>query len=135
MFGITVWGKPEPPFYRQPPPLYTQPLFFIFFVNSPFLTTLFPQYRLNEIPNKHDELICHSYIFIFRRLKNNVICFLHKHHFYKQHQTQIWSVIITISSFPNLSYPVIRKSTYAYQGVRNFSFSENFGYAVNEYSL
>ena len=35
----------------------------------------------------------------------------------------------------NISYPLIRTSTCAYQGVRNVSFSENFAYVLNEWSL
>ena len=34
----------------------------------------------------------------------------------------------------NISYPQIRTRTYAYQGVRNISFSENFAYVLNEWS-
>ena len=33
----------------------------------------------------------------------------------------------------NMSYPLIRTRTCAYQGVRNVSFSENFAYVLNEY--
>ena len=35
----------------------------------------------------------------------------------------------------NISYPLIRTRTCTYQGVRNVSFSENFAYVVNEWSL
>ena len=35
----------------------------------------------------------------------------------------------------NISYPNIRTSTCAYQGVRNVSFPENFAYVLNESSL
>ena len=31
----------------------------------------------------------------------------------------------------NISYPLIRTRTWAYQGVRNVSFSENLAYALN----
>ena len=41
-------------------------------------------------------LMWQSYFFIFRRLKNNVTYF--KQHFYKQHQAEIWSEIVKISS-------------------------------------
>ena len=33
----------------------------------------------------------------------------------------------------NISYPLIRTHTYAYQGVRNFSFSEYFACVLNEW--
>ena len=32
----------------------------------------------------------------------------------------------------NISNPLIRTRTFAYQGVRNVSFSENFAYVLNE---
>ena len=35
----------------------------------------------------------------------------------------------------NISYPLIRKRTCTYQGVRNVSFSENFMYVLNEWPL
>ena len=35
----------------------------------------------------------------------------------------------------NISYILIRTRTYAYQGVRNSSFSENFAYVLNEWPL
>ena len=35
----------------------------------------------------------------------------------------------------NISYPLMRRRTCAYQGVRNVSFSENFAYALNEWPL
>ena len=35
----------------------------------------------------------------------------------------------------NISYPPIRTHMYAYQGVRNISFSENFANVLNEWSL
>ena len=35
----------------------------------------------------------------------------------------------------NISYPLIRIRTWAYQGVRKVSFSENFAYVLNESSL
>ena len=36
-------------------------------------------------------------------------------------------------TFP--TYPLISSRTYAYQGVRKVSFSENFAYILNEWSL
>ena len=35
----------------------------------------------------------------------------------------------------NVSYPLIRTHTCAYQGVENVSFSENFAYVLNEQPL
>ena len=35
----------------------------------------------------------------------------------------------------NISYPLIGTCTYAYQGVRNISFSETFAYVINKWSL
>ena len=35
----------------------------------------------------------------------------------------------------NISYPLIRTRTCAYQGVRNVSFSENFAYVLNAWAL
>ena len=35
----------------------------------------------------------------------------------------------------NISYPLIRTRTCAYQGVRNISFSENFAYIINGWFL
>ena len=35
----------------------------------------------------------------------------------------------------NISHPLIRTRTCAYQGVRNDSFSENFAYLLNEWFL
>ena len=34
-----------------------------------------------------------------------------------------------------ISHPLIRTLTFAYQGVRNVSFSENFAYVLNEWSF
>ena len=36
---------------------------------------------------------------------------------------------------PNISYPLTSTHTCAYQGIRNVSFSENFAYVLNEWSL
>ena len=42
---------------------------------------------------------------------------------------------ITCAKFPeNITYLLIRTRTFAYQGVRNVSFSENFAYLLNEWS-
>ena len=46
----------------------------------------------------------------------------------------IWCVRKTFRKI-NISYPLIRTRTCAYQGVRNVSFSENFAYVLNEWSL
>ena len=35
----------------------------------------------------------------------------------------------------NISYPLIRTPTCAYQGVRNVSFSENFAYVLHEWTI
>ena len=43
-------------------------------------------------------LIEHSYFIISRRLKTTLHAFSNKQHFYKQHQTEIGSQIITFSS-------------------------------------
>ena len=40
-----------------------------------------------------------------------------------------------ISRKTNISYSLIRTRTCVYQGVRNVSFSENFAYQLNEWSL
>ena len=48
----------------------------LYFPNPPFLARLFQHYCLNDILNKNkSKLMWQSYFFIFRRLKNNVICF------------------------------------------------------------
>ena len=57
------------------PSIWPSP-FFIYFPNSPLLARLFRQYRPNEIQDKNkNKLIWESYVFIFRRLKNNIKCF------------------------------------------------------------
>ena len=38
----------------------------------------------------------------------------------------------TILGKTNISYPLIRTRTCAYQGVKNVSFSEDFAYVLNE---
>ena len=86
---------PPPPFYEQHR-LYRHSHLLSF-----FWTPRFWQYFFNYIaPMKYykNKLIQQSYFFIFRRIKNNVMCFLYKHHFCKQHQTEIWSKIIIILS-------------------------------------
>ena len=40
--------------------------------------------------------------------------------------------LVRSQSFPNISYPLIRTRTCAYQGVRNVSFSENIANVLNE---
>ena len=35
----------------------------------------------------------------------------------------------------NISYCLIRTGTSAYQGIRNVSFSENFAYVINQWTL
>ena len=42
--------------------------------------------------------------------------------------------LVRTQNFPktNISYPLIRTRACAYHGVRNFSFSENFAYVLNE---
>ena len=44
--------------------------------------------------------------------------------------------LVRTQNFPksNISNPLIRTRTYAYQRVRNVSFSENFSYILNEWS-
>ena len=46
-----------------------------------------------------------------------------------------FSTYAKFSEKTNVSYPLIRTRTCAYQGVRNVSFSENFAYVLNEWSL
>ena len=88
-----VW---TPSSINSPPYLYAPP-FFIFFLNPTLLKTLFDNY-LNEMLNENkNKLMRQSYFFIFRRLGKKV-CFFYEQHFYKQHQAEIWSEIITISS-------------------------------------
>ena len=41
----------------------------------------------------------------------------------------------TFAKFTDISYPLIRTRTCPYQGVRNVSFSENFAYVLNEWSV
>ena len=45
--------------------------------------------------------------------------------------------LVRTQNFPktNVSCPLINTSTYAYQGFRNVSFSENFAYVLNEWLL
>ena len=69
---------------------------------SPLLTTLFQQYKTaSEIPDEQkNELMWQSCFFIFRRLfwKNFLKIMQCCIFFYKQHQVEICSKIITISS-------------------------------------
>ena len=39
-----------------------------------------------------------SFVFIFRRLKNNFTCLFYKQHFHEHYQAEIWSKVITVSS-------------------------------------
>ena len=79
------------------------PTFYLFFKPpSPLLTTLFQQYKTaSEIPDEQkNELMWQSCFFIFRRLfwKNFLKIMQCCIFFYKQHQVEICSKIITISS-------------------------------------
>ena len=46
-----------------------------------------------------------------------------------------FSTYAKFSEKTNISHPLIRTRTCAYQGERNVSFSENFAYVLNESSL
>ena len=43
--------------------------------------------------------------------------------------------VLKIFRKTNISYPLIRTRSWAYQGVRNVSFSENFAYLLNDLHL
>ena len=65
-------------------------LLFLFFSKPPTLDKAFSTILPNEIPDKHkSKLVWQSYIFIFKRLKNNVKWFFYKQNFYKEHQAEI----------------------------------------------
>ena len=58
--------------------------------------------------------------------------------------SELWHLISKVSFIQyvrrifrktNISYPLIRTRTCAYQGVRNVSFLESFAYVLNEWSL
>ena len=88
----------EPSFYKQPP--YKAIPHFSYFFRTHCFWQDFPdniapvKYRINT----KIKLMWQSYFFIFRRLKNNIICFFYKQHFYKQHLAETWCEIITIWS-------------------------------------
>ena len=66
-----VWNPP----FISPLPYGHLPVF-IFFPKPPFFARLFQQYCPNEIRDRHkSKLTWQSYLFIFKRLKNNVTCF------------------------------------------------------------
>lgn len=66
------------------------PLFVLFLKSTP-LTLLLSRYHPYAIWDKHIKKHARRrYFFIFRRLLNNVTCFFHKQHLYKQHTLQLY---------------------------------------------